>query len=241
MQVVSNDILKSATCVNGVTLEALLAQEIEHPYIVRTYKCLVRSYEAGERQFAGTMTARNSANCGNAYRTPSDCPPGCVTLPSATPSAQSTLPGGQRYGMDSERMSQAVRPSDAGRTFAAITDGGLAAESLPTGCGDDGGDALAAGDLPRAMAAKAVAPPEAPPVVAAGSVVAPVAPAVSVEPAGAPIPALGCMTAEGAAAPPAPAGDFDSFNACSEEVSPTGVASARYSCPLRVSYVTILP
>ncbi len=48
MQVVSHERLR--TCVNGISLEVLLAQEVQHPNSVRCIKCIVRSCAEAPRR-----------------------------------------------------------------------------------------------------------------------------------------------------------------------------------------------
>ncbi|GLI70098.1 hypothetical protein VaNZ11_014877 [Volvox africanus] len=115
-KVISNEMVKSATCVNGVTLEALLTQEVEHPYIVRTYKCVVRSYGPCEQHSMAGVGARSSAHGGSSYRMPSMRGGGtpCRSMvPSPMPSAASTLPTGLGNGIDSTcGVSRLGRPSE---------------------------------------------------------------------------------------------------------------------------------
>ncbi|GIL95747.1 hypothetical protein Vretimale_1598 [Volvox reticuliferus] len=117
-KVISNEMLKSTTCVNGVTLEALLTQEVEHPYIVRTYKCVVRPYGPCERQSMTGMGARSNTHVASSYKIPSVRGGGtpCRSMvPSPMPSAASTLPNGPSNGIDSTwGMSRLGRPSETG-------------------------------------------------------------------------------------------------------------------------------
>ncbi|GIL44144.1 hypothetical protein Vafri_1673 [Volvox africanus] len=117
-KVISNEMVKSATTVNGVTLEALLTQEVEHPYIVRTYKCVVRWYVPCEQHSMACMGARSSAHGSSSYRMPSlrgGGTPCRSTVPSPMPSAASTLPTGPSNCIDSTcGVSRLGRPSETG-------------------------------------------------------------------------------------------------------------------------------
>ncbi|EFJ41094.1 hypothetical protein VOLCADRAFT_98978 [Volvox carteri f. nagariensis] len=191
-KVISNAMLKSATCLNGVTLEALLAQEIEHPYIVRTYKCIVRSYKPDKQHSTACMSVRNSGQNAAFYTAPSERGGSCSmvshrsTVPPPTSSAVSVLPSGPSDGVDGPRTRPTPgRPSEAGPCSPDTMD--------PAGMGQRSKSVVAAAGTASATAASTVGP------TAAG----PVAPAVQI-----------------AAAAPAPAAqaamqdeDYDSFDA----------------------------
>ncbi|GFR40361.1 hypothetical protein Agub_g908 [Astrephomene gubernaculifera] len=137
-KVVSNSMLRTARCVNGVTLEALLAQELEHPYIVRTYKCVVRSYDDVNNGNIGlggpfSTASRGASQLGvlsttalsTAARGGTTAAPrvqsfgasglgGSVLLPPGTPSEMSVLPCGPSDGAASAMQQLPTSPYTTG-------------------------------------------------------------------------------------------------------------------------------
>ncbi len=132
-QVVSNSMLRAVSVVNGVSLEVLMAQELHHPHVVRTYKCVVRSFDnaAGLTPFAlpslgaGTASTSGATMVGRS-REPSMALPGAGSGPA--PSVRGRLPSGSPLHSPPPPPLPAAPPAAAGQPAPVSTE---AAASWP--------------------------------------------------------------------------------------------------------------
>ncbi|KXZ45129.1 hypothetical protein GPECTOR_58g578 [Gonium pectorale] len=184
-KVVANAMLKTANCLNGVTLEALLAQELEHPYIVRTYKCVVRFFEPAafdprgsqlgpqssrlSQQQSQNQTQNQSQSLNNQSQSLNQ--QSFFVIPQ-TPSGRSALPDGLSVAgpADGAAASSAVAvgaasPAPAGARSAAAVSSPPPTPLTGGASSEHGASAVTAAAVSAAAAARpvAVAAPSAPP------------------------------------------------------------------------------